>query len=48
MEKRYEAKLAMLHELQEDIDAVTKGAEDTWQRIAYKLLHRVKKIYLPS
>ena len=46
--RRYEAKLAMLHELQEDIDAVTKGAEDTWQRIAYKLLHRVKKENIPT
>lgn len=46
--RRYEAKLAMLHELQEDIDIVTTGAEDTWYRIAYKLLHRVKKENIPA
>lgn len=46
--RKYEAKLAMLHELQEDIDTVTKAAEDTWYRIAYKLLHRVKKENIPA
>ena len=44
--KKYEAKLAMLHELQEDIDTVTQAADATWARIIYKLLRLKKEEFL--